>query len=359
MRAIEQSGVSSATFPVLELFAIDPSDGLLKDVFSATWDIVDPTGAAAGPVAVGLVADRISLGRYAAAWSVPVAQPVGINSIVWIYDFVSGGPSYTLTRTFEVLKVGEVENPLANMYTTTVRMRDEGVTTKNVKNAKLVELITLASTYVEMFTGNVFVPAGKIVSMDGQSASAILLDEPIIAVGDILIDTSPFFPSDIQIDASLFRVYNRHLSQGLLNPDDRDSPKIEFFHTSRDIEGSGGLASFSFDRLHFPHGQQNIHITGVFGYTQPNGKDLLGVTPQLISQATALLVVRNVEKLTKFEDREDIKRQHLKTEDRTRDQQIKWDVPSSRGAAFGAFTGDPEIDTILARFTKPVPIRAA
>ncbi len=358
MRAIEQGGVSSATFPVLELFAVDPSDGLMKDVNSASWIITDPDGTPAGPVVVDLVADRISLGRYVAMWSVPGAQKVGANSITWTYDFDAAGPAYTLTRPFEVLKIGEVANPLARMYTTVDRMRDEGIATKDVKNSKLVDLIVLASQYVEMYTGNVFEPVGKIVSMDGRSAVALLLNEPIVAVADVIIDTSPFFPSDLQIDPSLFRIYNRHLSQGLLNPDDRDSPKIEFFHTSRDIEGSGGLASFSFDRLHFPDGQQNIHVTGVFGYTDPNGRDRIGVTPQLIEQATSLLVMRNTAKLSKSDERWEQARRHLETERRTRDQQTKWDVPSSRGAAFGAFTGDPEIDTILARFTKPVPLAA-
>ncbi len=134
------------------------------------------------------------------------------------------------------------------------------------------------------------------------------------------------------------------------------TPKIEMFIANQDIEG---FANFIIDRPFFPRGKQNIHIAGAFGYTHPNGRDLLGVTPNLIQHAAALFVIRNLPKLIKHDERDELKRTHLVTEHRTRDQQIKYDMPAGRGAVVGAFTGDPEIDTILARFQKPLQMASA
>ena len=51
------------------------------------------------------------------------------------------------------------------------------------------------------------------------------------------------------------------------------------------------------------------------------------------------------------------------TTERTRDQSISYADPASTAkfgtALFGAFTGDPEIDTILAGYTRPPSIGAA
>lgn len=357
MRAIALGKSSSCTQPVFQLIAIDPADGLLKDVISATFEIKDKNGTTTeGPTAVDLTdcptGDRLGRGRYHANWTVPTTETKGAHTVTWIYDFVAAGPKSTYARDFEVL--GSVKNPLARLYTSIARMRDEGIKPQDAKAERLHLLIELAGQYVEMFTGNVFEAVGKDMDLDGTGARAILLDEPIVAIGDVAIDTSPFAPSDLPIDPSLFRVYNRHIRQGLFHPDDRGNPKLEFFHPSRDR--ISGVARFSFDRLVFHRGEQNIRIEGVFGYTDPDGT-LLGSTPVLIEQATALLVLRNQHRLTKTDEREDAQRSWQVTELRTRDQQIKYGFPD-RGAAMGGFTGDPEIDNILARFTKPMAIAA-
>jgi hypothetical protein len=275
-------------------------------------------------------------------------------TIVWSYKFTAAGDTFTYSRSFEVRKPVDVTNALTRMYTTVTAMRAGGITS-TTSDADLVGLIELAGLYIEMFTGNVFEPIGKVLSVDGRGGKAIILHEPIVAVGEIVIDASPFSPSDLQIDSTLFRIYNRHLSQGMTSPDDRHSPKIEFFHSNRDF----ARASFSFSRFFFPRGQHNIHIDGAFGFTDPTGLDRVGITPKLIEHAAKLLVVRNLPPIAKVDDRDELKRAHLKAEERTRDQQIKYNFPPSGSSTIiGPHTGDPEIDSILTRFRKPMGIAA-
>ena len=162
-------------------------------------------------------------------------------------------------------------------------------------------------------------------------------------------------PWDLAVDPTLYRIYNRHLTQGLLLPDDRDDPKLEFFHGSDlggvrfEPAGALGLAS-----LVWPRGQQNVMVRGVFGYTEPDGSPT-GSTPTLIRQVTKLLVMRDLPRLTDLDRREDAQRRWRLTSERTRDQAYTLEALKLQGA----FTGDPEIDNILVAFVRPADLGAA
>ncbi len=362
MIIVSKGTASSCTLPVLQLFAVDLDINLMVDVLSAKFSINDSEGNAIETDVPVDIADcptghRLGVGRYVANWSGPIdadATPKGMWEIVWTYvieDAVNGDRTFSFTRTFEVVDAGVVKNPLERFYTTLEALKLEGHTEKDTE---LVRLMTMASRYIEKFTGNIFEATPKLLRLDGSGTSMELLQEPIVAVANVTIDIAPFTPNDLPIDPTSIRIYNRHLSQNLMHEDDRDNPKIEFF-TSFDRRG---VKQFTFTHLLFLEGQQNVQIDGVFGYTEFDGTPY-GSTPVLIEQAAKLLVNRNSVKTTNIDRRSKINRLSFVEELRTRDQQVKYNFPSSGGHAMvGGFTGDPEIDTILMMYQMPIQMSA-
>jgi len=357
MTALAPGQSSSCSLPVLQLFAVDPDQaGFLRDIVSGTFRIIRPDGTDEIPSTAIDITDcptgnRLSTGRYVAPFTVPASPPLGVWTIEWIYKHTTTGTDRTQTISFEVL--GSVSNPLARVYTTVSAMRDAGVTTAQASAGKLRDLIELASQYVEHFTGRFFVPVAKTILVDGNGARGLLVNEAIVSVANVNILLAVFEPSESLVDPASIRVFNRHLTQCLLDPDDRDNPKIEFFFH----DTTPGAVTF-LHGFRWIEGTQNIEIEGVWGFTDPDGTPI-GRTPLLIEQATKLLVLRNLPDLDDEDAKDDINRASFVTELRTRDQQIKYGFPGSGAASVGAFTGNPEIDNILARYTRPPQIARA
>lgn len=232
------------------------------------------------------------------------------------------------------------------MYATIADLRAEGVTEAAATNARIESLIALAGSYIERMTGRFFEPRPQTLRVDGTGGRVLPLGHPIISVDAVLVDSSPFSPGDLPIDPGFYRVYNRHLTQGLLLPDDRDHPRIELVGGDEPFPGLGRLA--------WPRGQQNVEVRGVFGYTEPDGSPT-GRTPELIRHVTKLLVLRELPLLTDTDRREDAQRRWRLTSERTRDQAYTLDALRLTGA----FTGDPEIDNVLFAFVRPADFGAA
>jgi len=361
MTALAEGQASSCTLPVLQLFAVDPdNDGFISDIDSGTYRILD----ADGTEIVGATAfdtddcpsgDRLGVGRYVIPLTVPATPKLGTWTVELAYKHTAAGTDRTQTLTFEVL--GSVADPMARTYTTVSAMRDAGVSAASIKAGPLRDLIVLASAYVEHYTGRFFVPVPKTILADGNGARGIQLNEAIVAMGQVRILLSSITPSDSAIDPASIRVYNRHLLQGLTDPDDRDNPRVEFFFHENSatalVSASTPLHSF-----HWMRGRQNISFEGVFGYTDPDGTPL-GKTPTLIEHATKLLVMRNAPGLTDADARQDAQNAWRLTELRTRDQTVKYGFDANSPRIVGSLTGDPEIDSILARYARPIQIGSA
>jgi hypothetical protein len=232
------------------------------------------------------------------------------------------------------------------VYATVADLRAEGVTEAAASDARLAALIALAGAYIERMTGRFFEPRAQTLRLDGTGGRVLPLGHPIVSVEAVFVDSSPFSPGDLAVDPSAYRVYNRHLTEGLLLPDDRDNPRIELLGGDEPFPGVG--------RLGWPRGQQNIEVRGVFGYTEPDGSPT-GRTPELIRHVTKLLVLRELPRMTDLDRREDALRRWRITSERTRDQAYTLDALR----LYGAFTGDPEIDTILVTFVRPPDLGAA
>jgi len=236
-------------------------------------------------------------------------------------------------------------------------VRDEGVNA-NVTDARIQMAIVIASRYIERVTGRFFEPRVQTIRVGGKGKRLVTLGDPVIGVEFIRLETEPSLQPDLDVDPDLYRVFNRHLSQGLLNPDDRESPKIEFVHVE-DLLGVGDvrfvpLSGISLRSLGYPWGVQNVQIAGVFGYTEDthNGSPW-GDTPTLIRHVTKMLALRNIPGL-RDACRDDNERWRI-VETKVRDQSIKLAQPRK----FGQFTGEPEIDQILLMHMRPPTLGAA
>jgi hypothetical protein len=230
-------------------------------------------------------------------------------------------------------------------YTTVEEMRAEGVTVAEISDADLAVKIAIASQQIDRFTGRWFEARTLTIHVDGRGRRMLLLDIPIIQIGKVQIESDLYGGTDV--DASYYKVYNRHLTEGLLLPDDRNNPKIELIEMDRTFYESVPLFQAG---LAWPRGTQNIRIEGVFGYTDPDGT-FTGKTPDLIRHACKLMTLRYIPKLTDMTRDEALKRGWL-TSERTSQQSISWSAPRSLGLATG-YTGDPEIDQILVQYARP------
>ena len=331
--------------------------GILADVYSASYQIYTEAGVQVYPVVSGtkasvdLVAHRIDTGYYAAVWDSSAAA-VGAYRIKWYVVPVEGDDEISFEQDFEV--VTQAFRGLN--YCSLQSLRDDGLLVAAMSDEKAQKLILRASRMVEMYTGRVFAPVVKTIRVDGTNSRGLPLDEPIVAIQGLAVSlVSEFTSEDLQVLADTFRVYNRHLSIGLLQPDDRESPKLEFVHDD-DLKGVNYVvptSGYRLTQLIWPKGQQNVRIVGVFGYTEPDGS-WCGRTPEMIQTVTRLLCFRY--RANPGTDARDdaVKRGRILTE-HTKDQGYEL----ANQSFFAGYTGDPEIDGILASFTRPPKFGAA
>jgi hypothetical protein len=321
MQALGRGQRSDTSHSALSVFT--PMDGLLDDVDVVEYAIVDRTGDA--PVQVfpesgRAGAARLGVGHYVAVYTPPASAQLGHHAVRW---FVRAAESELYFETpFEVLAAPIDTSP---GYCMLQDLRDEGFTQQAVSDTRLVRAIALASRTIERITGRFFEPRRQRIELDGLGSSELLLDEPIIAIEKIEIGGGG--------PVSGATVYNRHITQGLMLPDDRQNPRIH---------------------LGFPCGARNVRVTGLFGYTEPDGSPT-GSTPLLIREACKRLVVREIPLLADAGRREEVRQRYRILQERTREQSYTLD----RLAHPGALTGDPDIDDILAQFMRPADLGAA
>jgi hypothetical protein len=321
MQALGRGQRSDTSHPTLSVFT--PMDGLLDDVDAVEYAIVDRTSdvpVQVFPESGRAGAARLGVGHYLAVYTLPASAQLGHHSVRW---FVRAAESELHFETpFEVLAAPIDMSP---GYCMLQDLRDEGFTQEAVSDTRLVRAIALASRTIERITGRFFEPRRQRIELDGLGSSEMLLDEPIIAIERIDIGGGG--------PVSGATVYNRHITQGLMLPDDRQNPRI---------------------RLGFPCGARNVRVTGLFGYTEPDGSPT-GTTPLLIREACKRLVVREIPLLADTGRREDARQRYRILQEKTREQSYTLD----RLAHPGTLTGDPDIDDILVQFMRPADLGAA
>lgn len=372
-----------AYYPRLPATFVVDSEGFLVDPFSLEVEVLTDAGdEAMVRAAVSIVVDyptgdRLGLGYFRAGsydpqnedWGVdPLDDPgPGRRTVRWYAVLEAGGVEQTWTTYTERLAGGAKPDLGVPYYALVADLRDEGFATAALTDARAAELLARATFYVEAFTGRRFVPEPKRLALQGRGGGTLQLAEPICALDPdgLHVDLEPYpvtSGATLPYSRETIRVYSRHLTQRLTQPDDRQNPKIEVFDPVgvRDFAASRGAGLLA--RYAFPRGQQNVHLTGVFGFTEADGSPA-GRTPALVKLAAMLLV-----------------RRHMAgggigagggptgsgaiTAERTRDQSVSYASPASVGSGragsvlLGAFTGDPEIDTLLATFMRQASMGA-
>jgi hypothetical protein len=115
----------------------------------------------------------------------------------------------------------------------------------------------------------------------------------------------------------------------------------------------------------WPHGEQNIWVTGVFGYSEPTpdpgttvGEGVsIGEMPRELGNVIMALSLRELKDPTYssagMHSPGSVRKQ------KTRDQEIQYGGPGQGGASgisSSEMTGDPLLDRILLKFTAPLDI---
>ncbi len=300
------------------------------------------------PTSVDLVADRVSPGVYAADWDVPADEPLGLHELRWTLTATPSSAPATYRREFDVLRSVAGLGQLG--YALVSDLRSEGFGPDRVSDARLQLLIEQWSRMVDRWTRRFFEPRSLTLLLDGHHASTLNLGVPVVGVSDVaMVDDSG---SPNPVDLTGLRVYNRHLTEGMTQPDDREAPRLEFVLLQPVLVGMGG-SYYSAGALRsggWPRGTQNVRVAGSFGYTDPDGSPS-GVTPALVRRAVQLLVVRNLPRLSQTNARFDALHHHRITTESTRGQ--SYNLAAGR-AGKGDYTGDDEIDSILDQYSSPI-----
>jgi hypothetical protein len=247
MPAIARGQTSDGAHPVLEVFT--PAQGVLLDATAVAFQVFDVSDDArqASPVQVfpatpgsratanlaelAPAGDKLGTGHVLARWTVPVDEALGRHEIRWFVQSTPGATEQVVTAEFDVLAAGA--GSYRSGYALVSDLRAEGVTPSEATDARLARLVRLATQYVDRMTGRFFEPRPMTPALDGSGGRILLLGHPIIGVRDVtLLVAMPAEVGELPVVPSFFRVYNRHLTQGLLDPDDRENPRLEFFHES-------------------------------------------------------------------------------------------------------------------------------
>lgn len=250
------------------------------------------------------------------------------------------------------------------LYASIQDLRDQDITTTMVDDGRALALLTQASAFIDKVTGRWFEPRNRTFRLQSEGHQLVFLDAPIIqvtSVASVFGAGSNLDRESISVDDVL--VYNRHLTQGMTSPDDRDNPHIEMV--------AGALLEYPGKDAYFLGGSQIIEVSGVFGYTELGPGDPVGETsdgsqipqsygqtPELIQQVCLLLVARNLGKLGDPATRREWKDSGRLIEEKTADQMYKLEGLGPL-KQMGFITGDPEIDSILNLYRRPAGLGVA
>jgi hypothetical protein len=285
------------------------------------------------------------------------------------FDDTSGSASYWYKISYlnsTTPNESELSDPIpatgGGNYVSVADIRDEGVLETVHDDARVLSTIRLAESFIEKVTGRWFYPRLMEIKLNGTDSDVLPVPPPIISITDIRMLYEPIVGSptynDISVDA--VRVYNRHLTQGLLDPDDREAPKLVF----EDYDLSA-IAKW------WP-GSQNVVLTGYFGYTQLGPNDTaaetsegsqvpvtFGSCPPEIADAAKRIVVLWLPERGDLDAQDDAQRRFNISRIKTRDQEIQYSAAASAGSSrVGWATGDPSIDILLAAFRRPPSLGA-
>lgn len=212
-----------------------------------------------------------------------------------------------------------------------------------------------ASVQIEAYTRRWFYPREMTLLLDGTGGDILQVGPPIIAVFEVrlLAPALVTVGDNTLVEATSVRVYNRHLTQGLNDPDDRNNPKIQYLQSNAGTRRSPNIWPSGY----FPYGVQNVQVHGLFGYTElddpatlwTDGITPVGVTPEIIKLACTMLAARDTRAIGDVSGRVSDALTGYVNRERTRDQEIAYSTPNKSSIITNAagIQGNPDIQALL------------
>jgi hypothetical protein len=276
------------------------------------------------------------------------------------YDFTdtAGSSSYYYASSYfnsGTLEESDRSDPVRGEmygYIDIQDIRDEGFLEEDYSDAQVAKAIKKATKQIERVTRRFFEPRELTIRLNGEDEDRLELLVPLIAIMELKLDGNEIESSDVVI-------YNRHLTQGLAEPDDRRWSRIEYRSRTMDNRSMFGV---------FTEGQQNVQVHGYFGYTELSPGDPIGETeegsqiplsygdtPELIKSACTLLTLQYMFPAADG-DADEYRRRTEVVRMKTRDQEIEYNRDTTEGSSTGNLTGDPVVDRLLSSFVAPNPV---
>lgn len=263
-------GGSPVDVSVLEYQIFDVSDPVKQ---LTPLQVYPPVGRAVlDPTTDCPAGARLSTGRYAAAWTVPVDQVLGSHEIRWFWKETAFSPEETFSEEFEV--TATIASSTDDLYITVQVLRDLGIDAGALSDTDAEKLIRRCQAVLDRACRQWFNERTLQFKFDGTDSDAIHFGIPIVSIDWIKLNDDPNV-----LDPRHYRVYN-----GRDYPDDRRNPRVKLIHDTahRDIY----TAPLMMGRLLFRKGRQNQEVRGKFGFLESDGSP-----PEAIQEALTRLVV--------------------------------------------------------------------
>lgn len=235
-------------------------------------------------------------------------------------------------------------------YASLAEARAEGITTGQASDVRLQALLDAASEFIDDRTGWWFDARAKTLRLDGTGAEHLHLPAPIVSLSSVSIDNTVL---TLTADTGDVIQYG-----ALTDPQaERLNPKLV-----RRVQSGALLGARSYGygdwrlpartMLPWPKGRKNITVAGSFGMTASNGTD----PPREIKELCLRLAVRSLALLTNAAGQADRRTGEVVKE--TTDGHA-YELAGGHAGTAGAWrrngwTGDPDIDTILMRWSAPI-----
>lgn len=302
--------------------------------------------------------------RQEGPWSEITDNGTRVNLVVGVvnYDFVDefGSSSYFYASSYfnsSTLVESELSEPVHGEtygYIGIQDIRDEGFTEDEYSDGQVLKAIKKATKQIDRVTRRFFEPRELTLRLNGDDEDYIEFLVPLIAPFEITLDGNDINISDLVI-------YNRHLTQGLSEPDDRRWSRMEYRNRTIDNRSLFGV---------FTEGQQNVTVHGYFGYTElspgdqvgetDNGSQIpisYGDTPELIKSACSLLAIQYIFPASDG-DADEYRRRTEVVRMKTRDQEIEYNKDTTDRSFIGNLTGDAVVDRLLSSFVASNPLES-
>jgi hypothetical protein len=153
------------------------------------------------------------------------------------------------------------------MYCTVRDIREEGFQTCDFTDARVTKAIKTAQQFIDKVTRRFFEPRDLTIRETWQGEKSMLLRMPIVAVSEmrfVNLDETLQTPLNLSTDV---RIFNRHVREGLTDPDDREDPQIALIFVSPNLIVPR-IRPVTVQEVTAARVQQ-IQIAGTFGYTEP------------------------------------------------------------------------------------------